>query len=171
MRVKVRVLGDVWVLPLGPLRQYGCITHLYRLPFGDIMTESQQWNVPALSSLFPYWIIHPGPHDINDLCIRKQNPIHSTYSSLQAAHMESSYSPTHSLLFLVIVLRSFSQIQSVVVMALDGAVSQTLGYGSIDGLVRDSRGNWAIGWLIGFHKAVGILDAFHAELWAILSGL
>ncbi|KAE8722761.1 hypothetical protein F3Y22_tig00013680pilonHSYRG00053 [Hibiscus syriacus] len=50
---------------------------------------------------------------------------------------------------------------------VDGAVSQPSGEGAIDGLIRDNDGNW----IIGFHKAVGILDALHAELWAMHDGL
>ncbi|KAE8661546.1 hypothetical protein F3Y22_tig00113725pilonHSYRG00927 [Hibiscus syriacus] len=50
---------------------------------------------------------------------------------------------------------------------VDGAVSRTSGLGSIGSLIRDTNGCW----IVGFHKSVGILDALHAELWAIFSGL
>ncbi|KAE8709897.1 hypothetical protein F3Y22_tig00110328pilonHSYRG00789 [Hibiscus syriacus] len=50
---------------------------------------------------------------------------------------------------------------------VDGAVSSTTKHGAIGGVFRDNEGSW----ILGFNKALGILQPLHAELWAIYVGI
>ncbi|KAE8708341.1 hypothetical protein F3Y22_tig00110346pilonHSYRG00153 [Hibiscus syriacus] len=50
---------------------------------------------------------------------------------------------------------------------VDGATSVNTSISSIGGLIRDKDGNW----LLGFSRRIGIVNAFQALLWAILTGM
>ncbi|KAE8723863.1 hypothetical protein F3Y22_tig00011718pilonHSYRG00180 [Hibiscus syriacus] len=50
---------------------------------------------------------------------------------------------------------------------VDGVVSSTTKHGAISGVFRDNERSW----ILGFNKALGILQPLHAELWAIYVGL
>ncbi|XP_039002417.1 uncharacterized protein LOC120128874 [Hibiscus syriacus] len=49
----------------------------------------------------------------------------------------------------------------------DGAVHKVSSYGSVGGTIRNTNGDW----IIGFNKPVGISTPLQAELWGIFEGL
>ncbi|KAK8522156.1 hypothetical protein V6N12_055876 [Hibiscus sabdariffa] len=50
---------------------------------------------------------------------------------------------------------------------VDGAVSLNTGKATIEGLLRDTAGNF----IFGFSKYIGFTNSLHAELWALYVGL